>query len=127
MRYLPVRDAAGGLLPYFVAVADGPCDHGVVRAGNEAVLRARYEDAAFFWRADLQTAPETTRQRLGQLASEQRLGSIGDRADRISGIARALTAPGETAAGPLVALGDQDQRPWSAPRSCPSSTWPRRW
>jgi glycyl-tRNA synthetase len=112
-RYLPVRDAAGGLLPYFVAVANGPCDPEVVRAGNEAVLRARYEDAAFFWRADLQTAPETMRARLSRLAFEQRLGSMGDRADRIAGIARALALPGETGAaatGPLVALGDQDQR-----------------
>ena len=102
-RYLPVRDAAGSLLPHFVAVANGPCDHDVVRAGNEAVLRARYEDAAFFWRADLQTAPETMRQRLGQLAFERRLGSMADRAGRIAGIARAL-------APDVVALGDDDQR-----------------
>ena len=54
-RYLPVRDADGKLLPHFVAVANGPVDVDVVRAGNEAVLRARYEDAAFFWRADLET------------------------------------------------------------------------
>ncbi|MGH3915247.1 MAG: glycine--tRNA ligase subunit alpha, partial [Pseudonocardiaceae bacterium] len=53
-RYLPVRDPQGNLMPYFIAVANGRCDHDVVRAGNEAVLRARYEDAAFFWRADLQ-------------------------------------------------------------------------
>jgi glycyl-tRNA synthetase len=103
-RYLPVRDAAGNLLPHFVAVANGPCDPDVVRAGNEAVLRARYEDAAFFWRADLQTAPETLRQRLGALAFERRLGSMADRADRIGGIARAL------AAADLVALGEPDRR-----------------
>ena len=110
-RYLPVRDAAGNLLPHFVAVANGPCDHEVVRAGNEAVLRARYEDAAFFWRADLQTAPGTLRQRLGKLAFERRLGSMADRADRIGGIARALALPGRTsgAAAPLVPLSEQDQ------------------
>jgi glycyl-tRNA synthetase len=102
-RYLPVRDAAGRLLPHFVAVANGPCDHDVVRAGNEAVLRARYDDAAFFWRADLQTAPEAMRQRLDKLAFERRLGSMADRADRIGGIARAL-------APDLVALGEDDQR-----------------
>ena len=44
-RYLPVRDAAGALLPMFVTVANGPVDVELVRAGNEAVLRARYEDA----------------------------------------------------------------------------------
>jgi glycyl-tRNA synthetase len=91
-RYLPVRDPAGSLLPHFVAVANGACDHDVVRAGNEAVLRARYEDASFFWRADLRTAPDTMRQGLAKIAFEQRLGSMADRADRIAGTARALTA-----------------------------------
>ena len=109
-RYLPVRDAAGRLLPHFVAVANGPCDRDVVRAGNEAVLGARYEDAAFFWRADLQTPPEIMRQRLDQLAFERRLGSMADRATRIGGIARALAAPDGTTRPPLVALSDDDQR-----------------
>jgi glycyl-tRNA synthetase len=102
-RYLPVRDAAGNLLPHFVAVANGPCDHEVVRAGNEAVLRARYEDAAFFWRADLQTAPGTMRERLDKLAFERRLGSMADRADRIGGVARAVAAE-------LADLGEADRR-----------------
>jgi glycyl-tRNA synthetase len=109
-RYLPVRDPAGNLLPHFVAVANGPCDHAVVRAGNEAVLRARYEDAAFFWRADLQTAPDTLRQRLSQLAFERRLGSMADRATRIGGIARALAAADGTPEPPLVALSDDGRR-----------------
>jgi glycyl-tRNA synthetase len=101
-RYLPVRDAAGSLMPHFVAVANGFCDHDVVRAGNEAVLRARYEDASFFWRADLQITPDMMRQRLGKIAFEQRLGSMADRADRIGGIARALTS--------LVTLSADDQQ-----------------
>jgi len=101
-RYLPVRDAAGNLLPHFVAVANGSCDHDVVRAGNEAVLRARYEDASFFWRADLQTSPDTMRQGLAKIAFEQRLGSMADRADRIAGTARALTG--------LVRLPAADQQ-----------------
>src|SRR6266540_6952382 len=41
-RYLPVRDQTGRLLSFFVAVANGRCDEQAVRAGNEAVLRARY-------------------------------------------------------------------------------------
>jgi len=66
-RYLPVRDAHGALLPCFVAVANGPIDADAVRAGNETVLRARYEDAAFFHRADLAVAPAQLRQRLAGL------------------------------------------------------------
>ncbi len=89
-RYLPVQDAGGKLLPYFVAVANGACDHDLVRAGNEAVLRARYEDAAFFWHADLGTAPAAMKERLGLLTFEERLGSMADRADRIAAIALTL-------------------------------------
>ncbi|MFG2551505.1 glycine--tRNA ligase subunit beta [Streptomyces sp. NPDC048581] len=46
-RYRPVVDAQGETLPYFVAVANGTYGHDVIRRGNEAVLRARYEDASF--------------------------------------------------------------------------------
>ncbi|WP_344112029.1 glycine--tRNA ligase [Kribbella alba] len=89
-RYLPVRDAGGKLLPHFVAVANGAVDEPTVQHGNEGVLRARYEDAAFFWRADLQTTPEQMRSELGKLAFEERLGSMAQRATRIARIAESL-------------------------------------
>ncbi|MGH3155846.1 MAG: glycine--tRNA ligase, partial [Streptosporangiaceae bacterium] len=85
-RYLPVfRD--GQLTQHFVAVANGDCDHDLVRRGNEAVLRARYEDALFFWRADLAVTPDEFRKRLDRLTFEERLGSVANRADRISALA----------------------------------------
>jgi glycyl-tRNA synthetase len=89
-RYLPVRDGAGALLPYFVTVANGRCDQDAVRLGNENVLRARYEDARFFWRNDLQETPETMKARIGRLLFEARLGSMADRADRIANAASAF-------------------------------------
>ncbi|WP_165554377.1 glycine--tRNA ligase [Kribbella capetownensis] len=89
-RYLPVRDGDGKLLPHFVAVANGSVKDDVVREGNEAVLRARYEDAAFFWRADLDTSLESMKGELEKLAFEQRLGSMADRAARIGRIALSL-------------------------------------
>nr|WP_199235027.1 glycine--tRNA ligase [Kribbella sp. VKM Ac-2568] len=89
-RYLPVRDADGKLLPHFVAVANGSVDEATVRNGNEGVLRARYEDAAFFWRADLQSTPEAMKQGLEKLAFEERLGSMAQRAGRIAKVAEAL-------------------------------------
>ena len=91
-RYLPVRTEDGALLPHFVAVANGACDHDAVRAGNEAVLRARYEDASFFWRADLKVAPETMKAGLARLAFEQKLGSMADRAARIAAVATDLSS-----------------------------------
>ncbi|MBU2668484.1 glycine--tRNA ligase [Actinoplanes bogorensis] len=89
-RYLPVRDADGDLLPMFVTVANGPVDVELVQAGNEAVLRARYEDAAFFYRADRATAPSDMRERLSRLTFTDKLGSMADRADRIGALALAL-------------------------------------
>jgi len=89
-RYLPVRSAAGELLPHFVAVANGSCDADAVREGNEAVLRARYEDASFFWRADLKVAPAAMKAELSRLAFEERLGSMTDRANRIAAVAADL-------------------------------------
>jgi glycyl-tRNA synthetase len=89
-RYLPVRAAGGELLPHFITIANGECDHDLVRGGNEAVLRARYEDAAFFWRADLAKPLEEMQKRLAQLTFETQLGSVAARAARIAAIAAAL-------------------------------------
>jgi glycyl-tRNA synthetase len=89
-RYLPVRDAGGALQPCFVAIANGPIDVDQVRAGNEAVLRARYEDAAFFSRADLRVPLTTMRDRLANLTFTDKLGSMLERADRIAALAGTL-------------------------------------
>lgn len=89
-RYLPVRDAGGALLPHFVVIANGVVDPDLVRAGNEAVLRARYEDAAFFYRADREVGLDDMRARLDRLTFTDRLGSMRDRADRIAALAGRL-------------------------------------
>ncbi len=89
-RYLPVRDEDGKLLPMFVTVANGPVDVELVRTGNEAVLRARYEDARFFYRADLDTPLADMKARLTRLTFTDKLGSMADRAGRIGTLALAL-------------------------------------
>ncbi|MFI7189986.1 glycine--tRNA ligase [Nocardia nova] len=110
-RYLPVRDENGRLLPLFITLANGECDPQVVRAGNENVLRARFEDATFFWNTDLHTTPDQFRAQLNELTFEQRLGSLSQRADRIAAIssdlAQRITLPDNqsdtlTRAGELV-------------------------
>jgi glycyl-tRNA synthetase len=103
-RYLPVLDANGALLPYFVTVANGACDQDVVRRGNEAVLRARYEDAAFFWRADLDTPLEAMQERLHLLTFEDKLGSMADRAERIASVATEFASHLPIGARDLITL-----------------------
>ena len=105
-RYLPVRSADGALLPHFVAVANGTIDADRVRAGNEAVLRARYEDAAFFWRADLKTPLEDMKAGLAKLTFADKLGSMADRADRIASLATALAATVDLVDPTLKRAGD---------------------
>src|SRR5262249_37072302 len=87
-----VRDGGGRLLPHFVVVANGAIDPDTVRAGNEAVLRARFEDTAFFHRADLATPLPDMWQRLGKLTFTDKLGSMSDRADRIAALGLDLAA-----------------------------------
>lgn len=89
-RYIPVRDASGKLMPYFITMANGKIDDATVKAGNESVIRARYEDAAFFWDADLKVSLEEFRKNIDTLTFENRLGSFAQRADRIRDIANKL-------------------------------------
>ena len=52
-KYFAVEEANGKLLPHFLAVlnTDGDAD-GIIRHGHERVLRARFNDARFFWQTD---------------------------------------------------------------------------
>jgi glycyl-tRNA synthetase beta chain len=52
-KYLSVEDSDGNLAPHFIAVMNTNADpDGLVRHGNERVLRARFNDARFFWQQD---------------------------------------------------------------------------
>lgn len=89
-RYLPVRGDGGALLPHFVTFANGSCDAPTVKAGNEAVVRARFEDASFFWNADREVSLDQMKAGLEKLAFEKTLGSMADRAQRIAAVSARL-------------------------------------
>ncbi|HIQ05651.1 MAG TPA: glycine--tRNA ligase subunit beta [Anaerolineae bacterium] len=95
-RYFPVvhkptdDDGAGDerLLPYFIAVANGePRNPDVVRAGNEAVLRARYADADFFYKQDTARPLGAFNPRLATLTFQEQLGSMLDKVIRVEQLA----------------------------------------
>lgn len=86
-RYLPIRSSDNSLMPYFIMVANGRVDVAAVRAGNEAVLRARYNDASFFYDRDLETDLEKFLPRLERLTFDERLGSVADRSERVRQLA----------------------------------------
>lgn len=88
-RYVPVRGEQG-LLPHFLTFANGPADTTLVARGNEAVVRARFEDALYFWNADLMVAPSVMQESLSRLTFEETLGSMAERVVRIGAVARDL-------------------------------------
>ncbi len=87
-RYFPVIKADGSLLPYFIGVRNGGKEYlDMVRRGNEGVLRARYADAEFFFKADTEKKLEEFLSRLGTLIFQERLGSMLDKSQRLETLA----------------------------------------
>ncbi|MEI6414866.1 MAG: glycine--tRNA ligase subunit beta [Pseudomonadota bacterium] len=87
-KYFPIRDAAGQLMPYFIAVANLESrDPDSVRAGNERVIRPRFADAAFFWEQDRRQPLEQAMTGLKNVVFQVRLGSLWDKSQRCAAIA----------------------------------------
>ncbi len=82
-RYFAVEKGQE-LLPHFLAVANGrPKALEAVREGNENVLRARFADAAYFVRRDLESPLEAYRPRLQGLVFHSKRGTMLDKSDRL--------------------------------------------
>jgi glycyl-tRNA synthetase len=79
------------LLSYFITIRNGPAEHAdIVRAGNEGVIRARYADAAYFFRTDTSRPFESFTPRLGTLTFQEKLGSMLDKVHRVEAVVPAL-------------------------------------
>jgi glycyl-tRNA synthetase beta chain len=87
-KYFAIEDANGKLLPHFLAVLNTASDSdGLIRHGNERVLRARFNDARFFWQTDQK---QTLRQRVDLLRTvtfQKDLGSYYDKTLRVQRMA----------------------------------------
>ncbi|KAI6692074.1 hypothetical protein NL676_019784 [Syzygium grande] len=82
-KYFAIADHSGRLLPYFIAVANGTVDRTVVKKGNEAVLRARYEDAKFFYEMDTRKRFSEFQSQLKGILFHERLGTMLDKISRL--------------------------------------------
>jgi glycyl-tRNA synthetase beta chain len=90
-KYFGLETRDGELAPHFLAVINLPGDKkGIVRAGHERVLRARFSDAQFFWDTDLKRPLGDYLPKLAAVTYESRLGSYGDKVDRMRELARWL-------------------------------------
>jgi glycyl-tRNA synthetase beta chain len=84
-------DPERNLLPHFIATLNlEPKDIGVVEKGWERVLRARLEDARFFWETDLNIYFETRLAELENVVFISSLGSMGDKSRRLEIVCRGL-------------------------------------
>lgn len=82
-----IEDKDGNLLPYFLTVLNiSPKDLDLVRAGWERVLKARLEDARFFWETDLQHEPAQYLADLDRVVFLAGLGSLGDKTKRLAAL-----------------------------------------
>jgi len=91
-KYFAVEKRDGELAPHFLAVINLANDpKGLVRAGHERVLRARFADAQFFWEADQKSRLADYLPKLERVTYESRLGSYRDKVERVRAIARWLT------------------------------------
>jgi glycyl-tRNA synthetase beta chain len=87
-KYFAMEDAGGKLLPYFLAVlnTDGDPD-GLIRHGNERVLRARFNDARFFWQTDQKRSLLDRVEMLKSVTFQKDLGSYYEKTMRVQRLA----------------------------------------
>ena len=101
-KYFALEGTSGKLLPHFLAVlnTDGDPD-GLIRHGNERVLRARFNDARFFWETD-QRIP--LRQRVDMLKAvtfQKDLGSYFDKTMRVQKLGSLISEALRSAGSPV--------------------------
>jgi glycyl-tRNA synthetase beta chain len=83
-KYFAIEDAAGRLAPHFLAVLNTDSDpQGLIRHGNERVLRARFNDARFFWETDQKKSLLERMDSLKHVTFQKDLGSYFDKTQRV--------------------------------------------
>lgn len=87
-KYFPIYDKDGRLLPHFIFISNiNPEDPTAIIEGNEKVVRPRLTDAEFFFKTDLKQKLVDRLPRLETVLSQQQLGTLKDKTDRIEQLA----------------------------------------
>ena len=93
-KYFALQQADGSLAPFFITVADGqrPAEtFERIAGGNERVLAARLSDAEFFWNQDRKQSLGSRVPALSSIVFHAKLGTVGDRLDRLGPLAAWLS------------------------------------
>ena len=92
-KYFPLLDSAGKLTHQFLVVSNiQPDDASFVIGGNERVVRPRLADAKFFFDQDRKKTLASRVEALGKVVYHNKLGTQGERVERVRNIARAIAA-----------------------------------
>lgn len=90
-KYFAVQDGRGKLMPCFIAINNTRAkDMDVVRNGHERVLRARLNDARFFYKADLEKPLEAGVEKLKGVLFQAKLGTMYEKTLRVQRLAETL-------------------------------------
>jgi len=101
-KYFPLLDAAGKLTNKFLVVSNiSPADPSAVIGGNERVVRPRLADAKFFFDQDRKKSLESRVAGLAKVVYHNKLGTQGERMQRVAAIARTI---GQQLGGEALAL-----------------------
>jgi len=91
-KYFAVEDSSGKLAPHFLTVLNTDGDpEGLIRHGNERVLRARFNDARFFWDTDQKIFLKSRVEMLKAVTFQKDLGSYYAKAERTTRLADRLS------------------------------------
>ncbi|MFN4030961.1 MAG: glycine--tRNA ligase subunit beta [Acidovorax temperans] len=105
-KYFPLLDAAGKLTNKFLVVSNiSPEDTSFVTGGNERVVRPRLADAKFFFDQDRKKTLASRVEGLGKVVYHNKLGTQGERVERVRAIAKAIAS--QLGDAQLVADADQ--------------------
>src|SRR5205814_933439 len=110
-KYFAMRSVDGKLAANFMAIINLAKDgKGLVRAGHERVLRARFADAQFFWRSDQKCRLADNLEKLKAVTFQVKLGTYFEKVERVRAISKWLAEKWES-------QGLQGTSPQSADRA----------
>jgi len=109
-KYFALEKKDGSLAPHFLAIINLDRDRaGLIRAGHERVLRARFADARFFWTTDQKCRLADYLPKLGAVTFQAKLGSYGDKVERVRALARWIAEQWFASSIPQASVASADR------------------
>ena len=109
-KYFALERKDGSLAPNFLAIINLDKDKaGLIRAGHERVLRARFADARFFWESDQKCRLADYLPKLGAVTFQAKLGSYGDKVERVRAVSRWIAEQWFASSIPQASVASADR------------------